>query len=58
MKEALKNIGFNNLEADIYLELIKIGPQVASVLAKRLGLNRSSIYAILRSLVMKGVFST
>ena len=57
MKETLINIGFNNLEADIYLELIKIGPQVASVLAKRLGLNRSSIYSILRSLVMKGVLS-
>jgi len=57
MKETLKNIGFNNFEADIYLELIKIGPQVASVLAKRLKINRSSIYAILRSLVIKGVLS-
>ncbi len=57
MKENLINIGFNNIEADIYLELIKIGPQGASVIAKRLSLNRSSIYSILKSLTEKGVVS-
>ena len=57
MKEALRNIGFNEIEINIYLELIKIGPQFASIIANRLKINRSSVYSILKTLKDKGLIS-
>ncbi|MFA5948380.1 MAG: helix-turn-helix domain-containing protein [Candidatus Gracilibacteria bacterium] len=55
--ERLCQIGFTKKESNIYLELLKIGPQAVSVIAKRVGLNRSSTYSILKSLIKKGVLS-
>lgn len=57
LEESLCQIGFTRKESIIYLELLKIGPQAVSVIAKRAGLNRSSAYSILKSLVKKGVLS-
>ncbi|MBL4694484.1 hypothetical protein JKY72_03905 [Candidatus Gracilibacteria bacterium] len=55
LHEKLKQIGFTDNEAKIYIELLKIGPQGASILAKRAGLNRSTSYSIIKSLVKKGL---
>ena len=57
MKDIFKNIGLNDLETNVYLELIKIGPQVASTIANRLHINRSNIYSVLRSLFLKGLIT-
>lgn len=56
--EKLIEIGFPDGEARIYLELLKIGPQAASTIAKRLGLNRSTVYSLIKSLESKGVVSS
>jgi sugar-specific transcriptional regulator TrmB len=57
-KEKLCQIGFTEKEAMVYLELLTIGPQAASVISKRVGMNRSTTYSILKTLIKKGVLST
>ncbi|MFH1533597.1 MAG: helix-turn-helix domain-containing protein [Nitrospirota bacterium] len=52
--EKLIEIGFSEGESKVYLELLKIGPQAVSVIAKRLNMNRSTIYSLIKTLEMKG----
>ncbi len=54
----LSQIGFTENEARLYIELLRIGSQPVSVLAKRTRFNRSSTYSILKSLEGKGVVSS
>jgi len=54
----LREIGFTPKEEKVYLELLKLGPQAVSVIAKKCKINRSSTYAILSSLERKGVVSS
>lgn len=56
--ERLEEIGFTTNEAKIYMELLKIGPQAVSVIAKRLGYNRTSVYMLLKTLEEKGIVSS
>lgn len=53
----LCEIGLNKNEAKVYLELLKIGSQPASVVSKRLNLNRSSLYSVFETLISKGLVS-
>lgn len=53
----LCEIGLNKNEALVYLELLNVGPQPASVIAKRLKINRSSLYSVFDSLMQKGLVS-
>jgi hypothetical protein len=55
LEDLLSKIGFSEREARVYLELLKIGTQPVSVIAKRVSLNRSTSYGILRSLQTRGV---
>lgn len=57
-KEKLCQIGFTEKESIVYIELLTIGPQAASVISKRVGMNRSTTYSILKSLIKKGILST
>ncbi len=57
-KEKLCQIGFTDNEALVYLELLKVGPQAVSVIAKLSGLNRTTAYSVLKSLRQKGVVSS
>jgi len=57
MQNFLSEIGLSSNEALVYLELLKIGPQLVSVLANRLSFNRSSTYSLLKSLISKGLVS-
>lgn len=58
LEEKLIKIGFNKKETKIYLELLKIGPQPVSIVAKRLQYNRTTSYSILRGLERKGLVSS
>lgn len=58
LEEKLLQIGFGKLEANVYLELLKIGPQAVSVIAKRAGLIRTTTYSTLKMLEKKGVVSS
>lgn len=54
----LSQLGFTESEARIYIELLKIGSQPVSIVAKRVGFNRTSAYSVLKSLERKGVVSS
>lgn len=51
---ALKHFGLSEQEAQTYLSLLKIGGTRASVLAKEIGVKRTTVYPILKSLAEKG----
>lgn len=55
---SLSQIGFTDSESRVYMELLKIGAQPVSVIAKRTRFNRSSTYSILKGLAKKGVVSS
>jgi sugar-specific transcriptional regulator TrmB len=54
----LCQIGFTDKESKVFLELLKIGAQAVSTIAKRSGFNRTTTYSILLSLEKKGVLSS
>ncbi|MBT4917658.1 hypothetical protein HN709_02590 [Candidatus Peregrinibacteria bacterium] len=56
--DQLCQIGFTDSESQVYLELLSLGPQAVSVIAKRTSLNRTTTYSILKSLEVKGVVSS
>lgn len=51
---ALKNLGLSEQESNIYLALVKLGGTQASKVAKEVGMKRTTVYAILKSLAEKG----
>lgn len=53
----LESIGLTKKEANLYVELLKLGTQPASIIARRLKSPRSSIQFIAESLVKKGFAS-
>ncbi len=55
LEEKLCQIGLTANEAKVYLEMLRIGPQGASVIAKRSALNRTTTYSILKELARKGI---
>lgn len=58
LDENLCQIGFTRGEARLYIELSKLGSQAVSVIARKLRLNRTTAYSILKSLEGKGVVSS
>ncbi|HBU07441.1 MAG TPA: hypothetical protein DEB09_05160 [Candidatus Magasanikbacteria bacterium] len=57
-KTALKELGLNEHEAEVYLGLLKIGGSIASAVAKSVGIKRTTVYALLKSLAEKGFVTT
>lgn len=53
-KEALKNLGLSDQEVGIYLALLRLGGSRASLVAKDLGMKRTTVYPILKQLARKG----
>lgn len=53
--DKLLEIGFTKNEASIYLELLRLGSQPVSVLAKRLKMNRGTVYSTLQALMAKSL---
>lgn len=58
LEEYLSQIGFTGSESKVYMELLQIGAQPMSLLAKRMMMNRTSVWSILKSLEQKGVVSS
>lgn len=53
--ESLYQIGFTKNEARVYLELLKMGPQAVSIIARKSDLNRTTTYSVLKALEKKGL---
>ncbi len=54
LEEILKKIGLNEKEAQVYLSLLELGSQPASVVGKKANINRSTTYLVLDSLIQRG----
>ncbi len=54
-KEKLQELGFSEKEAGVYLTLLELGSSVASDIAKKAGINRSTTYIIIESLLKRGL---
>lgn len=54
MNEALRDIGFDEKETEIYLALLKTSRGTVSELLKHTGIERRTIYDVLERLVQKG----
>lgn len=52
--DILRKIGLNEKEAHVYLSLLELGSQPASVVGKKAHINRSTTYLVLDSLIQKG----
>ncbi len=58
LQDYLCQIGFTSNESKVYLELLQIGAQPVTLLAKRLSMNRTSVWSIIKTLEQKGVVSS
>lgn len=54
LPEILEKIGLNEKEARVYLALLELGSQPASVIGKKSKINRSTTYLVLESLIKHG----
>ncbi len=52
---SLHHYGFSEKESQIYLTLLELGSSIASSLARRAGINRSTTYSILEDLKRRGI---
>lgn len=57
IKDKLQELGFSEKEVRVYLALLEMGSAVASDIAKKAGLKRSTAYVILDSLAGRGLTS-
>jgi predicted DNA-binding transcriptional regulator len=57
LQQSLIRLGLKEKEVSVFLTLVGLGPQPASVIAKRAELNRGTAYAILDGLVARGLVS-
>jgi len=58
IENSLCQIGLTRKEVGVYLELLRIGAQANSIIAKKVGLNRTTAYSILKELEKKGMVSS
>lgn len=56
--ESLKSMGLTEIETSMYLSLLKLGGSLASTVAKEVGIKRTTVYPILKSLAEKGFVTT
>ncbi len=55
--KSLISIGFSEKEALVYLALLELGKRTVSPIARKSGINRTTVYDILESLISKGLVS-
>ncbi len=54
-KNQLIALGFNNKEAGVYLALLELGPSTTTEISRKAGINRTTGYDILESLITDGL---
>lgn len=58
IKEKLQEFGFSEKEVKVYLAMLEAGPAVASAIAKKAGIKRSTTYVVLDALAERGMVQT
>lgn len=51
----LENLGFSSIEAKVYVSLLKQGVSSANQISKKIGINRTQSYVVVKELVEKGI---
>lgn len=54
----LQKIGLSDKEAGVYLAMLELGDSTVQQIAKKSGVNRTTTYVVLESLIQKGLCST
>lgn len=57
MEETLKALGFDEKEIAVYLEVLRRGRALPSLVAAATGINRATVYSVANKLVEKGVIA-
>jgi sugar-specific transcriptional regulator TrmB len=57
-KKALQELGLTDQESAVYLSLLKSGGAMASTVARDIGIKRTTVYAILKTMAQKGFITT
>jgi len=57
IEQLIKQIGFTENEAKLYLQLADMGKSTAQILAKRSNVPRTTVYSVLEGLVARGLVS-
>lgn len=55
IQETLQKLGFNEKEAEIYLEILKLGRATPARIAQNTGINRTTVYSAYKNLLKKKV---
>jgi sugar-specific transcriptional regulator TrmB len=58
LNELLRKSGFSDKETAVYLALMAMGPSVVSDIAERAGINRTTAYIILETLMKRELVNT
>lgn len=58
LKETLCQIGFTHNEAKIFIALVELGPQPANIISRKTGLQRTTVYPVIKSLEKKSLISS
>lgn len=53
-EQQLKQLGFSDKEAKVYMASLELGPDTAQEIAKKAGVNRTTTYVIIEKLIKKG----
>ena len=56
--QQLVECGLTENEAKVFLAAMELGPSLASTLARKTGINRSTVYAVIQTLKHKGLLSS
>ncbi|MEK7632871.1 MAG: helix-turn-helix domain-containing protein [Patescibacteria group bacterium] len=58
LSKSLENIGFTKNEAGVYVALLELGRGTVAKIAERAGINRTTGYNLLSTLVQRGMVSS
>jgi len=58
IEQTLLQLGLNNKEATIYLELLKRGKALPASISLSTGINRATVYSVAKNLIKKGIIAS
>lgn len=56
IEQTLEQLGFNQKETLVFIEVYKRGKTTPGIIARTTGINRGTVYSIIKTLIKKGVF--
>ncbi len=57
-KDVLKKLGFTESEVNVYVASLELGPKPVQEIAKKVGVSRTTAYAVIESLLLRGLMSS